>query len=292
MAGMKIGTLFGIDIHINRVLMGMVVAAIIVGDGHRVATIFLVVFIHELAHIITARACGLEVVEIELYPFGGAIRIGSLLELAPTHEVIISLAGPFANIMISLICIAMGASIFKVTCNNFVRTNLFLACFNMLPALPLDGGRAMRAILSGQIGLKRATDIMINGGIVLAIFLTASGIYGVFKGIFNMSIFFIVGFLIYSAVKEKKASAYMVLRDITYKKDKLLKQGAMEIRHIVVFYDVPLTEIIKKFVPYRYHHIDVVDYQMNTKGSIGEGEVVEGIMEFGVDMTIGKLLSK
>ncbi|HHW70778.1 MAG TPA: hypothetical protein GX392_05525 [Clostridiales bacterium] len=289
---MKIGTLFGIDIYINKIFMGMVVATIIAGDRHMVATIFLVVFIHELAHIIAARICGLEVLEIELYPFGGTIKIGSLLELNPTHEIIISLAGPFINIMISLLCVAIEICMPQITYDNFIRANLLLACFNMLPALPLDGGRAVRAILSRQIGLKRATNIMINGGIVLAIFLIISGIYGVCKGIFNMTIFFIAVFLIYSAIKEKKTSAYNVLRDITYKKDKLLKQGAMEIRHIVVFHDIPLVEIIKQFVPYRYHYIDVVDYQMNVKGSISEGDVVDGIMEFGMDMTVGQLISR
>ncbi len=289
---MKIGTFFGIDIYINKILMGMVVVAIILGNGQKVATIFLVIFIHELAHVVTARMFGLEVVDIELYPFGGTIRIGTLLELNPTHEIIISLAGPLINIIISLIYIAIESRSTTTSYDYFISTNLFLACFNILPALPLDGGRAMRAILAKEVGLKRATHIMTSGGIVLAMFLIASGIYGILNGIFNMTIFFIAAFLIYSAIREKENAAYVILRDMTNKKDTLLKQGSMEIRHIVVFYDTLLTEIVDSFVPYRYHYIDVVDYQMKPKGSISESQVVEGMVEFGVDMTVGRLLDR
>lgn len=289
---MKIGTFFNIDIYVNKLLIGMVLISVIMGNGQRVATIFLVVFIHELAHVIIARMFGLQVKEIELYPFGGAIRIGSLLELNPKHEIIISLAGPIVNIMIAIIYMALDSRLSIYDHEYFIRTNLMLACFNILPALPLDGGRATRAVLSKEVGLKKATQIMANGGIVLSIFLIASGVYGMLNGIFNITIFFIAIFLIYSAIKEKKTAAYIMLKDITNKKDILFKNGSMEIRHIVVVDDTLITEIVKKFTPYRYHYINIIDYKMEKRGSISESQMVEGMLQFGVNITIGNLLAR
>lgn len=289
---MKIGTFFDVDIYINKLLLAMIIISVIMGNGRKIATIFLVIFIHELAHVITARMFRLKVKEIELYPFGGAIRLESLLELNPTHEIIISLAGPIVNIIIATAYIALDSSLPIEGHEHFIRANLMLACFNILPALPLDGGRATRAILSREIGLKKATQIMSRGGIVLSIFLIASGVYGILNGIFNITIFFIAAFLIYSSIKEKKTAAYIMMRDITNKKDILLKRGAMEIRHIVVVDDTPLTEIVKKFTPYRYHCINVIDYKMEKQGSINESQVIDGMLKFGVNMTIGKLLAR
>src|SRR5690554_122819 len=210
---MKIGTFFDVDIYINKLLLAMIIISVIMGNGRKIATIFLVIFIHELAHVITARMFRLKVKEIELYPFGGAIRLESLLELNPTHEIIISLAGPIVNIIIATAYIALDSSLPIEGHEHFIRANLMLACFNILPALPLDGGRATRAILSREIGLKKATQIMSRGGIVLSIFLIASGVYGILNGIFNITIFFIAAFLIYSSIKEKKTAAYIMMRD-------------------------------------------------------------------------------
>lgn len=289
---MKIGTFFDIELYANKLLIGMVAISILTGNGRKVATIFLVVFAHELAHVVTAQIFGLQVKEIEMYPFGGAIKMGSLLELNPTHEIIVSLAGPIANIMIATIYVALDYRLNMGGHEYFIRANLMLACFNILPALPLDGGRAIRAMLSKEIGLKNSTQIMANGGIVLSIFMIASGIYAILNGILNITIFFIAAFLIYSAIKEKRTAAYVVFRDITNKRDTLLKKGSMEIRYIAVIDDTPLTEIVKRFTPHRYHYINVIDYKMERQGSISESQVIEGMVKFGANMTIGKLLGR
>lgn len=289
---MKIGTFFDIELYANKLLICMVAISIIIGNGRKVATIFFAVFAHELAHVVTARIFRLQVKEIEMYPFGGAIKMGSLLELNPTHEIVVSLAGPIANIMIATIYVALDSRLDIGGHDYFIRANLMLACFNILPALPLDGGRAVRAMLSKEIGLKSATQIMANGGIVLSIFMVASGVYAILNGILNITIFFIAAFLIYSAIKEKRTAAYIAFRDISSKRDTLLKKGSMEIRYIAVIDDTPLTEIVKRFTPHRYHYINVIDYKMERQGSISESQVMEGMMKFGVNLTIGKLLKR
>lgn len=289
---MKIGTLFDIELYINKLLIVMLALFVAMGNGRRVATIFLAIFIHELAHVATARMLGLHAKRIEIYPFGGAIKLDSPLELNPFQEIMVSIAGPIVNILVATIYIALDSRFDLGVNEQFIRANLMLACFNILPALPLDGGRVVRSLLSKEMGIKNATRLMANGGIVLSIFLIASGIYALFNGIFNITIFFIAGFLIFSSIDEKRTAAYAAFRDISNKRDNLFKKGSMEIRHMAVVEDTPLTEIVAKFIPYRYHYINIVDYKMERKGSVSESQVMDGMVRFGTNITIGNLLKR
>ncbi|NMA96227.1 MAG: hypothetical protein GX974_09340 [Clostridiales bacterium] len=289
---MKIGTLFDIEIYVNRWLLAMLAIFITVGFGIKLLTIFMAILIHELAHVLTARALGLQVKQIEMYPFGGLIKIETYLELDPGNEIIISLAGPIINTVVVIVYLALSMR-FQIDVNeDFIRANLMLASFNILPALPLDGGRAVRAMLSREIGLKRATNIMANGGIVLSIFLIVSGIYAAINGVFNITIFIIAAFLIYANIDQKKAADYIAFRDIYRKRDTLMEKGSMDTRYIMILDDTTLPNVVKKFIPNRYHYINVIDYKMQKLGVISENQLIEGMIKYGADMTVGGLLHR
>lgn len=288
---MKIGSLFNTDIYISTVLVVMVAVAVFLGNGVELATIFFVLLFHEMAHVGAAKLFHMKVKEIELLPFGGAVKIESLFELNPTHEIYIALAGPAANVFLILGYTALQSlKIVSMENNNFLEINLILAGFNLLPALPLDGGRVLRAILAREIGMKKATIIATYGGFILALFFAMTGIYAFYYKILNPTFFVMSGFLAYSASKEKKAATYIFLRDITYKKDFLLKEGLLQVKEIVALYDTPLKQIMRKFSPYRYHYVRVVDEQLNIIGSLNENEIVIGMMDYGVNIPISRLL--
>jgi stage IV sporulation protein FB len=291
---MRIGVLFGINIYINKILIIIIAIAIILGEGPRLAIVFIVVFVHEMTHVIVARALHFRVREIELLPFGGAARIESFFELNPRDEIYIAIAGPLSNIILVL-----GCTVFKslglTFINNydfFVQANLMLAGFNLLPAFPLDGGRILRAVISREMGIKKATRITTLGGFLLALFLIMTGAYAIYYGIFNPTLFIAAGFLIYSSIKENRMATYVLVRDITYKKDILLREGAIPTRELVVIYDLPVKEVIKKFVPHRYHCIVLVDEQLRTRGYLTESEIVKGLIEHGMNIPVFRLLSR
>jgi stage IV sporulation protein FB len=289
---MKVGVLFDIDIYINKMLVIMLIIAVLVGEGFKIAIIFLVIFIHEMAHVLVARILKLKVREIELLPFGGVVRIESLFELNPRNEICIALAGPLFNILLLMGCMIL-ETLGLVSLKNhtfFTETNLMLAGFNLIPALPLDGGRVLRAILSRDMGMTKATRIAAAGGLLLALFLIMTGVYALYYKIFNPNLFIIAGFLMYSAIKENRMATYVFLRDITYKKDALLKEGVFQTREIIVLYDLSIKEVVKKFVPHRYHYVTVVDEQFRTKGYLTESEIVRGLMDYGLNTPISRLL--
>ncbi len=291
---MKLGTLFGINIYINKLLVIFIAIAIVLGEGAKLTVVFLVVFVHELAHMVMARALNLRVSEIELLPFGGVARIESFFEVNPRDEVYIAMVGPMSNVLLVLGCMAlrkMGLIPHK-DYDFFIQANLMLAGFNLLPAFPLDGGRILRAILSREIGIKRATRVTTIGGFVLALFLAMTGAYAIYYGIFNPTLFVMAGFLVYSAVKENRMASYVMVRDLTYKRDILIREGAIQSRELVVLYDLPLRDVIKKFVPHRYHSIVVVDERLRPRGYLTEKDIADGIMDYGLNVPVYRLLSQ
>jgi len=290
---MKLGTLFGINIYINKLLVIFIAIAVVLGEGTKLTVVFLVVFVHELAHMLMARALNLRVSEIELLPFGGVARIESLFEVNPRNEVYIAVVGPLSNVLLVLGCMGLRkiGLIPHKDYDFFIQANLMLAGFNLLPAFPLDGGRILRAILSRELGIKRATRITTIGGFALALFLAMTGAYAIYYGIFNPTLFVMAGFLAYSAVKENRIASYVMVRDLTYKRDILIREGAVQSRELVVLYDLPLKDVIKKFVPHRYHSIVVVDEQLRPRGYLTEKDIADGVMDYGLNAPVYRLLA-
>ncbi|MGY5764572.1 site-2 protease family protein [Brachybacterium sp. DNPG3] len=123
------------------------------------------VLVHELAHALTARAFGGTVDHIALTLWGGHTqyrgdRVGSL------GSTLISLAGPGANLLLAGVCAlaaavagtgaGSGAGLGSESAGVLFWTfcaylNMALAVFNLLPGLPMDGGRAVESALGAVL---------------------------------------------------------------------------------------------------------------------------------------------
>lgn len=150
--------------------------------------LFACVALHELGHSLVARRFGLTVREILLLPIGGVAMFAGRPQ-KPLHELLIALAGPAVNVVLAAVLVVVtgalgflselpslgaGASPSPQTALLWLLgANVALAVFNMIPALPLDGGRVLRAGLSMAIGRARATAAAAAIGQVLAVALFA-----------------------------------------------------------------------------------------------------------------------
>jgi stage IV sporulation protein FB len=289
---MKIGTLFGVDIIINKFLIGMVVLASFAGYFEDLTILFFIIFIHELCHTLAARIYGLKVREVELMPFGGVARIESILELNPGIEIFIASAGPVANLIMAMVIVFLNSyyGVLWINGRRFIEMNLMLAGVNLVPALPLDGGRMFRAILTGAVGYKKATAVTSNLGKIIAVLFIGWGVYGIYQGTFNPTVFAMAIFLLHAAVKERRMAPYIFLKDITYKKDSLKKEGSLPVRQMVVQKSVAVKDVIKKFYPNRYHMVVVLNEDLEVIGSVSESKILDALIEHGPNCKIAKLL--
>ena len=153
-----------------------------------VCALFACLTLHELGHSLVAQRLGVSVTEILLLPIGGVARLANEPR-KPQHELLIALSGPFVNVIIALLLLlVLDHYRIPLDANEFVSLadpsplglvralfwgNVVLAAFNLLPALPMDGGRVFRALLSLSLGRSRATGIAAAVGQVIAIALIA-----------------------------------------------------------------------------------------------------------------------
>ncbi|MET8408894.1 site-2 protease family protein [Streptomyces sp. NPDC005195] len=148
------------------------------------------VLVHELAHTVAALRFKLPVRRIQLQFFGGVSEIEKEAE-TPGREFVLSFVGPLLSLVLSgLFYLALFAvepgTVPGVLLAGLMISNLIVAAFNLLPGLPLDGGRMLRAVvwkitgrpMSGTIAaawVGRALAVSVLIGLPL---LTQSGALG------------------------------------------------------------------------------------------------------------------
>lgn len=184
----KLGRLAGIDVFVHPTfLLVLAYAGIALGGLPAmvlVTAVFGCVLLHEFGHALMARKFGIETEDITLYPIGGVARLRRIPR-SPGAELAIALAGPAVNVAIAMgLALLFGLGLFRGSdealilgafASNLLVVNVVLALFNMIPAFPMDGGRVLRALLSGWIGRVRATMVAASLGRGLAILF---GLYG------------------------------------------------------------------------------------------------------------------
>ena len=201
---LKLGSFAGIGVYLHwtfALLIGWIFFGhLSAGDSTRealsgvgfIVALFTCVVLHEFGHALTARRFGVGTRDITLFPIGGVARLERIPE-KPMQEFWVAIAGPAVNgaiaaiILVVLVLLGRGADLFTLQSlesgflEKLLWVNLFIGCFNLLPAFPMDGGRVLRSLLAIRIGRRRATAIAANVGQAMAILL---GIIGLFHNPF------------------------------------------------------------------------------------------------------------
>ncbi|MGO9559224.1 MAG: M50 family metallopeptidase [Acidimicrobiales bacterium] len=175
--------------------------------------LFTSVTLHELSHSIVAMRLGLKVRDIVLLPLGGVSQIEGM-GTSPSIELKVAIAGPLASVVIGLVCLGLGAathgSVWPPTLSGhswLVRIgylNLILAAFNMLPALPMDGGRVFRSLLARTGNNVRATRIAATVAGVVAVGMIGFGL----EDPGYILVAFIGGFVLMGAMSEWRSAQF------------------------------------------------------------------------------------
>ncbi len=163
--------------------------------------LFASVLVHELGHAVAGRLYGVKTKEITLWFFGGVAQFDDLPRQRGA-EAVVALAGPVTSVLLAGLFWGLlqtgtfgPAALFVVYYLTF--TNGALAVFNLLPALPLDGGRVLRSLLALKLDYLRATNISVR------VSQTAAVLLGLF-GLYNRNFFLAaVAFFIFNASRNE-----------------------------------------------------------------------------------------
>ena len=149
---------------------------------------------HELGHFLACRALGLRLECFEIEMWGFNLRVEGVMPYRA--DVLAVLAGPFASLLLSLL--AAAAARYGVFQDGYLLAGLsFLFFFmNILPIYPLDGGRALYALLALRSGPETADKVCTVVGCALILILLCAGAYVFIRTRVNFSLLLVGGWLL------------------------------------------------------------------------------------------------
>lgn len=290
---LRAGKVAGVQVILNNWFLGMLGLFMLAGMGGKVLGVFGAVLWHELAHAVTATTLGYRVREMELLPFGGVARIDRLGEAGAASDLVMAAAGPAASLVLAA-AIYFGLPYFPEWAedlNFYLTVNMTLAFFNLLPALPLDGGRIARALLTNRMSYGRATKIVVRlGNLISAGLVAAAGVEFWQSSSVNLTFLFAAVFLYVAARGELQIAGFRSMRILAQKKAELSARGVMPTIHYTALPGASARDIVRLFGPEQYHIIVVVNDAFRVERALTETEIWEGLPERGLNATLGEFL--
>lgn len=248
----------------------------------KIGVMLTALLIHESAHALCAYALGVRVEQIELMPFGGAVRLEGFSTLLGWRGAAIAAAGPLANLLVIMSCATLVR--YEIctpeTLRALVDCNAALMLLNLLPVLPMDGGRIVCALLAHLCGDTRSRKLLSVLGGCASMLLLSIGVYGAWKtGRVNMTLFLMGSYLLYAAAAEYRIPYYRQIENGMEKQRRVLKEDVVTVREVMAYREMPVYRLAAKLNPHQLHRIYISDGQSSMLGVIDEDDVVRAMLK-------------
>jgi len=287
---MKICCIGNTQLRLHPGMLLILALAYVFGRMEELLLSTLALIVHESSHALAAGAMGYPIISVELLPFGGVARLRDAM-LSPHSEWLIAMAGPLSSFITAA---AVGTVLYWTDIQYsqleyFFQVNLFLGGFNLLPALPLDGGRMLRGLLLMFLRPRFATMLTAWLGIALGGALLGLGLYGGIRG--GGFVAALLGaFLLLAAVKELRCIPQARLEALLRRQDTIAKKNDLPLRHSAVHANTTVMEAVRSLGTNRYNLLLVVEDDLTALGELDEGTLLQGAARYGGGITIRELL--
>ncbi len=245
--------------------------------------------IHEFGHIITAKLTGVKISHIEILPFGICGKLNDSLIKSPDKEVLIAISGPFLSFFLALLIYLLKPYIPQDIFCCIFPLNLLLGIVNLIPVLPLDGGRILKARLTKSLGTIPALRICLFISYVFTSIIIFISVYGLITSSFNFSLILICSFLLGSLCIEQKSVSKAVVSEMIGYKEKLNENNFNKAQIITAFSSTPARKILKKLSYDRYYIVYILDKNLKIKKAVTEGEIIEALTKKGVKICLDEI---
>lgn len=291
---MRVGSFFGIEVRVNPFFAAFLALVWALGHGAEGVILAGVLLSHELAHVLVARLNRIPIERLELYPFGGALRIVGLEVAEPMAEATTALAGPVQNfLLLGLGQLLLGAGIAdEPRLDFFLHVNLVMGLFNLLPILPLDGGRVARLILGNRWGYQEAARRLLTWGERAALLSAGAGAVALGLGSSPVSLFTVAIFLWISTRRERPPVQLTFFRLLELKVKRLRERGVLATEGLIALEETTVTDVLKCLMPRRYHRVLVADSGLAVLGELTERELTEEVFCGRTGATVGEVLRR
>ncbi len=277
-------------IGISLLLPIFLAASFLLGVTSLFILVMLSVSLHETGHMAAALSVGKRVSEIRVLPYGLSVSVREQTHL-PAHSMVIYLSGPAASILLFLLLRHISALTGSSLMHTASHINFSIAVFNMLPVLPLDGGKLLREILAAKLGYNLSSRMLKRITAILLVVTAAGSLVMMLAGYVYISLWGACIFIFVSCEKEKTEGPLMNIKNILNRHSRIKNKGVYPIRHLAVFTSTRLGEVIKHMDFNRLHIIYTIDSKNAVKGRHTEFEIIEAAVRYGSSTKMGELTS-
>jgi Zn-dependent protease len=211
--------------------------------------LYLSVLLHEASHAYMARHYGFPVSSITLHFLGGVTAIEAEAK-KPRQEFWIAVVGPLSSIGVGLVALALWFvvpdGLLLMVVEGLAFGNLFIGVLNLVPGLPLDGGRVLKSAVWQLTGsLHRGTVVAAWGGRVTAVAVllwphAQQTLWDEPPDVFNFVLAFVVGFFLWNGATASLQAA-KIRRRLPVLVARNLARRALEVPE-----DLPLAEAVRR----------------------------------------------
>jgi Zn-dependent protease len=292
---MRVGRIAGIDVlvtsswflvaamiafivapRVDQVQPGLGAGKYVIGLAFAVL-LYLAILLHEASHAIVAKRLGYGVTSITLHFLGGVTEIDSSAR-RPRDEFLIAVVGPLTSLLVG--AAALGAwfvapsGIIQMVLEGLAGANLLIGLLNLVPGLPLDGGRVLKSAVWGIRRDAHAGTIAAGwGGRIVAVLLVAwpfvsAQVTGVPTNLFSVAIFLIMGMFMWAGSTAAMANARLRRRLPSLQAKPLAR------RAIAVPEELPLSEAVRQAQASQAGSIVTIDASGRPVGIVNENALL------------------
>ena len=292
----RIGQIGGVDVLVRSswLLVAVLIAVMLgplveevqpgLGAGKYVAglafavLLYLSVLLHEASHALMAQRYGLPVTSITLHFLGGVTEIDGEPD-TPGREFGVSVVGPLTSLAVGLVALPLAVlapdgTLLDLAARGLAYANLVVGVLNLVPGIPLDGGRVLRAAVWKLTGSPHQGTIVAGwGGRLAAVAVVAWPLVqqlglGTPPSITDYVLAFVIASFLWNGASNAMASARV------RRKLPALQARRLARRTLAVPHDLPLAEAVRRAQDEQAGSIVVLDSQGIPHAIVNEAAVL------------------
>ncbi len=249
MKAWRICTLGATEIFVHPALILYLLYAWLTGHGLFVCLALLSITLHEAAHAGISALFGQKPSNVELTPLGAVMRLEDENRLPPFRRLLMLLAGPVMTLVLCSTAILLGKRSPGLLMNAryLFMCNLSILLLNLLPVLPLDGGRILALLLSAIMPFRSVYRLLRWLGTLIGLALIGLNVYASWAlGGWNLSMAFAGCCILYASARATTTRMQAELRQFMDRKIMLERKGSCPMVFRAVLHHVPLHRVLSR----------------------------------------------
>ncbi len=256
---------------------------VLLGHGRVLCISMVSILLHEGSHAAVAAFFGSPPEEIEITPLGALMRLEDEAALPFCKRMLMLAAGPGSTFGLcwAAICLTRWGMLSVEAGRMLFCCNVLLLLMNLLPALPLDGGRMLALVLGIWLRQETVRRVMRISGTAIGLgCIGLNCLLSMQHGGWNLSLTMAGCFMMYASAVGTTTQALAELRMFMDRKIRLEKRGALACSWMAVVDAFPLSRAVKQLSAGRYTMLLILQQgSMRPLGSCGEDALISAYLD-------------